>query len=115
VVNVDFYVFMAGLLLRLVVALLLVDMDLFAKLRLRAGAVFKDAYVLGVGFVALSRLDGEGFLVFFPAVRKLCLCFYLDLCGLFDSVSIAGRLDGTARLAGVQDAILGFWDCSQRR
>lgn len=69
----DFYAFAAGVLLGLVVAVLFVDADLFAKLRLRlrlwaaGGAVFKNAYLFGVGLAALSRLDGW----------ELCLCFYL--------------------------------------
>jgi hypothetical protein len=80
-VNVDFYALTARVLLRLVVAVLFVDVDFFAVL-LRPGTVFKTTDVFGVGFASLSWLDvdGEGFLVFrvtFPPVWELCLCFYL--------------------------------------
>ncbi|KAF1951330.1 hypothetical protein CC80DRAFT_209737 [Byssothecium circinans] len=56
--------------LRAVVAVLLVDVDFLAELRLRllraAGVVFENTYVLFVGFAALGRLDvsREGFLMF---------------------------------------------------
>jgi hypothetical protein len=76
-VDVDFYACATGvLLLRLFVAVLFVDVDLFTVLRLglrlsvrlrTTSAVFENAYVFGVrGLAALSRLDvdGEGFLVF---------------------------------------------------
>jgi hypothetical protein len=77
-VHVKLYAFSAGVLFRLTVGCLLVDVDVLAVLW--AGAVFENTYVLSVFFASLSRLDvdGEGFLVFrvtFPPGWELCRCF----------------------------------------
>lgn len=73
-VDVDLYVLAAGGLLGLLVAVLLVDADLFAQMLLLLGALglavlalLENTDVFGVGLAALSRLldvDREGFLTF---------------------------------------------------